>query len=86
MKKDLIIEKQKEIIKDAFYQTGYSNGKLRAELQALESETEPAKELLKREELIKLINDFINTPMGTNVGVFVDEFLASHPEPQHSAR
>ena len=32
---------------------------------------------MKREELIKLINDFIDTPMGTNVEVFVDEYLAS---------
>lgn len=31
-----IYEKQKEIIKDAFYQTGYSNGKLKSELSELE--------------------------------------------------
>ena len=33
-----------------------------------------------REELISLINDFINTPMGTSVSYYVDEYMASHPE------
>ena len=32
---------------------------------------------MKREERIKLINDYIDTPMGTDVEVFVDEYLAS---------
>ena len=38
------IKKLEEIIKDAFYQTGYSNGKLKFELAALDKEIEQSDE------------------------------------------
>ena len=46
--RDKIIEKQREIIHDMFYQTGYSNGKLHKELSALQSVT--TKDLIDDDE------------------------------------
>jgi hypothetical protein len=37
---------------------------------------------MQKKELIKIINDYINTPMGTSVSHFVDEYLASLPKEQ----
>jgi hypothetical protein len=33
------------------------------------------KQVERREELITLINNFINTPMGTSISGFIDEYL-----------